>query len=716
MLKVTVSGSISKGDVAVELPVKLINFLSIDPPPSAHPPTPMPINNGVINDAQPMLTEAEIIKSIALEKDKGRNVNQQQPTSRLESPESEVKTVEAFRDTAKISPPALHAQSSVKAQTGTTIETGPTHSPMDVIDEALFNASVSRRGQPKQQLQKEASSLMNDSTTIDYSHQNSNDNDHGQVDESTMLDDTEQSQSQSQDEIINNESDDDGSGSEISFDEDNELTDPSIMVEENNNQQKSGENDNNLAESRPSSRPSVAESMRASLFKAVVGNQNKHNNDGNDDNEDENDDKSSVDQIVVDNKDDLDVQEPKQTEEIPKVDSPVGNDFHDAPPATLDENEQQEPNQENDLEAHNDEEVEVEATQLDNEPQQNIDEEVDESEYQQIDRNHQQSRASHASHLSAEPAKDVLASLAYLNSPINDFAEDQNTSQDQSPIVNRRPLPESPASPEEKSNNAHYVINQSPSSRNQQQKQNIESSPQSQRQQSNDHRSLSPIGRKIKKEESLSSSPSQLKRSSNDPLSPTFMKQNEEDQQPMQIPLSPTNRLNEDKKQQERDGTPASPTFWSPSSKAAAAMPQLHPIKTNNNGSVENNNHNQNLNDNEPELETPTKVYNATGDYSFDTFKRYAANMKASPLPSPSAESEKSNMSVKNRIAQFEQNNEKGSHSNRSSVNFEPSQLLKDRAVKRQLSALSKRSQENLNNDSNNFNSTSMEIFNRWNE
>ncbi|TIA86454.1 hypothetical protein E3P99_03665 [Wallemia hederae] len=679
-LRVGVAGSLSKGDVSVELPVKFINFLSIDPPPSAHPPTPMPM--ATASGMTP--TDAELIKSAALERHK-------QDVERAKSPSDDVKTVDALRNTAKISPPALHAQSSVKAQTGNTLfsETGPRISQMDIIDEALFNASVSRRGKTG----KPPSPLPVDDvdTTAEQDQSSHNHED------STVLDTT---QEMTEDSHENGFSEDEDSGSEISFDEQNDISEPAISVD--NGEDKT---DNS---SRPTSRPSLAESRREMLLNAIK------------------DDGEVVDPAPIEAATD---DQEEIVEDTPRVDihSP-GGDFHDArdfemedekvvdevedevavaaPPVPQTEQARETPEPESqaepvenvqagttpnevvdDLQESADEpsfepepepeqqtsEVNTEAVadipmhdeeEKDDQPAEEIVVEEDdrvEEETQPVgipqlaqdplDRTQAQSRASHLS------GGDVLASLAYLNSPVNDVEVEPTQHVQQN---GRRPLPVSPGSPEDKLS-AHEQVNGSPLSRG---------------------ATVSPVGMSEEK---------QSKHMSDDPFSPTFMQQHQE----KELPLSPSNKVTN------------SPSFWSPASKAAAAMPQLHPVKT--------DDLNKEQAAEEAELETPTKVLNTSqNEYSFDTFKRYAA---ANALPSPSAESDKSQpVSVKGRVAQFEQG---GTGSNRSSVHLEPSHLIKERAVKRQLSALSKKSTESLRPQSqngDNFASASMDIFNRWNE
>lgn len=667
-LRVGVAGSLSKGDVSVELPVKFINFLSIDPPPSAHPPTPMPMTTA--SGMTP--TDAELIKSAALER-------HNQDIERAKSPSDDVKTVDALRNTAKISPPALHAQSSVKAQTGNTIfsEAGPRISQMDIIDEALFNASVSRRGKGG----KPPSPLPVDEidTTADQDQSSNNHED------STMMETT---QDMTEDSHAGGFSEDNDSGSEISFGDQNDISEPVINL---NGVEEKDE------KSRPTSRPSLAESRRETLLNAIKD-------------ENEESDVASIDQNQADSNDGHE----EVVEETPRVDihSPVG-DFHDARDFEMGEEDghndvdkkavevlpdtdrddivqeqhseheetgqvehpaEREAEPEHQSEPEHEHEHPSEAERMDiieeNVPAQV----VEEKEPQQVpevlededhpnelhpvgipqlaqdpfDRSQAQSRASHFS------GGDVLASLAYLNSPVNDVDPESVRQTD------RRPLPVSPGSPEGKVT-AHEQVNGSPSGRSVQ---------------------PSPIGR---------TEDGQAKHKSDDPFSPTFMEQHQE----KELPLSPSNKLAN------------SPSFWSPASKAAAAMPQLHPVRTDDLSKEHA--------EEEVELETPTKVLNTSqNEYSFDTFKRFAA---ANSLPSPSAESDKSQqISVKGRVAQFEQN---GGASNRSSVNFEPSHLIKERAVKRQLSALSKKSTESLRPQSqngDNFASASMDIFDRWNE
>lgn len=610
-------------------------------------------------------TDAELVKSAALER-------HQQDIERAKSPSNEVKTVDALRGTAKISPPALHAQSSVKAQTGNTVfnEAGPKISQMDIIDEALFNASVSRRGKGG----KPPSPLPVDDdmdTTVEQ-EQSSNNHDDSTMNETTqdMTEDSHMTDSHMTDSQADGISEDeDDSGSEVSFDE-NDISEPAINVDPEEH------NDSN-EKTRPSSRPSLAESRRETLLHAI---------------KDDGEDSASIDQNESKSNDEHE----DIVEETPKLDvhSPTG-DFHDAHDFEEEENEKQEAF-EVATERVNDEpeEVEVkveepeydepafepkaeadsehiksemnEAQQIDEEeePEESVEEEVEEDEevvysqspppvglpqLAQDPLDHRSLAQSRASHLSGG---DVMASMAYLNSPINDVDEPvQSVHQ-----TVRRPLPESPQSASSKMTAHEQVNRNSPSARS--------------------------------GEKSPSTKPEPKRTTSEDPFSPTFMEQHQQ----KELPLSPSNK------------TPNSPSFWSPASKAAAAMPQLHPVKTD--GIIRN--------EEEAELETPTKVLNSTNEYSFDTFKRYAA---AYTVPSPSAESDKSQpVSVKGRVAQFEQT---GGGSNRSSVNFEPSQLVKDRAVKRQLSALSKKSTESLrpgSQNGENFNITSMDIFNRWNE
>ncbi|TIC65449.1 hypothetical protein E3Q01_02148 [Wallemia mellicola] len=615
-LRIGVAGSLSKGDVSVELPVKFINFLSIDPPPSAHPPTPMPMNS--VSGVTP--TDAELVKSAALERHK-------QDIERAKSPSNDVKTVDALRGTAKISPPALHAQSSVKAQTGNTVfnEGGPKISQMDIIDEALFNASVSRRGKGG----KPPSPLpVDDMDTTAEQEQSSNNHDDSTMNETTqdMTEDSHMTDSQA-DGISEDEDD---SGSEVSFDE-NDISEPAINVEPEEH------NDGN-EKKRPSSRPSLAESRRETLLNAI---------------KDDDEDSASIDQ----NESNSNGEHEDIVEETPKLDihSPTG-DFHDAHDFEEEENEKQEASHaapEDVKDEPEEVEIKVEEPKHDEpeiepkgepvseqiksemeEPQQiHEEEELEESDEQEVEEHekvdddqspppvglpqlaqdpldHRSLAQSRASHLSGG---DVMASMAYLSSPINDVEEPvQSVHQ-----TARRPLPESPQSSSGKMTAHEQVNRNSPSVRSD--------------------------------EKSPSTRPEPKRTASEDPFSPTFMEQHQQ----KELPLSPSNK------------TPNSPSFWSPASKAAAAMPQLHPVKTDG----------ISRNEEEAELETPTKVLNSTNEYSFDTFKRYAA---AYTVPSPSAESDKSQpVSVKGRVAQFEQT---GGGSNRSSINFEPSQLIKDRA------------------------------------
>ncbi|TIB39898.1 hypothetical protein E3P86_00916 [Wallemia ichthyophaga] len=701
-LRVGVAGSLSKGDVSVELPVRFINFLSIDPPPSAHPPTPMPMTT--TSNMTP--TDAELIKSAALERHK-------QDIERVKSPSDDVKTVDALRNTAKISPPALHAQPSVKAQTGNTIfsEAGPRISQMDVIDEALFNASVSRRGKtgkppsplPLDEIdttaeQDQSSNTHEDTTESSNIHEDTIESSNVHEDTSAIEDSTVVETTQEMTEDSHTDADAlaevDDSGSEISFDDQNDISEPAVKAQDAEDKEEMSR-----PTSRPSSRPSLAESRRETLLNAIK-----------DDHEES--DIASIDQNPADSNDGHD----EVVEETPRLDihSP-GGDFHDARDFEMGEEDyndkvdaeaaeilpntnRQEPLREEgpqleeteqvahlaEREAEADHESELNPDYSHSSEAENNDaaedlpvpvpeeedpylvEEQEEDEdhlhnlhsvgipqmaQDPLDRSQTQSRASHLS------GGDVLASLAYLNSPVNDVDSERESTVQQN---GRRPLPVSPGSNKGKLS-AHEQVNGSPSGRSAQ---------------------PSPVGR---------IQDGQAKRKSEDPFSPTFMEQHEE----KELPLSPSNKVAN------------SPSFWSPASKAAAAMPQLHPMRTDEMSK-------QHIEE-EVELETPTKILNTSqNEYSFDTFKRYAA---ANSLPSPSAESDKSQqISVKGRVAQFEQN---GGSSNRSSANLEPSNLIKEKAVKRQLSALSKRSSESLRPQSQNgenFAGASMDIFDRWNE